>query len=81
MITYMIIRIKYDQLYDDNIRYIIMTRGGLSGTHTGLILIGLRFEFRGQRFQPYLDISKFWFEFDSDLCGFGSGLDNPFKLF
>ena len=54
MITYMIIRIKYDQLYDDNIRYIIMTRGGLSGTHTSLVLIGLRFEFSGSKISALL---------------------------
>ena len=40
--------------------------------------------FRGQRFQPHSDISKFQFGFGSDLCGFGSDLcgfgsdsDNP----
>ena len=49
------------------------------------VLIRVRFGsirvlgFRGQRFQPHTDISKF--RFGSDLCGFGSGLDNPLKLF
>ena len=55
MITYMIIRIKYDQLYDDNIRYIIMTRDGLLDTHTGLVLIGLYFGFSGSKISALLE--------------------------
>ena len=38
-------------------------------------------DFRGQRFQPHSDISKFWFGFGSDLCEFGSGSDNPLNYF
>ena len=76
----------FHQMY----KALICARNWLRGFEVGVsvrVPIRVRFGsirvsgFPGQRFQPHSDICKLRSRFGSDLCGFGSGSDNPLKLF